>query len=284
MGGSRAHEFMVAQRLRRGHARPVRRLRLRDNRQIAPVVARTSPPRRTSCRSRRSRRPTRPRSRRSRTFLGVPKSDREGRVLRHRRRPVRRRHRARRLRRQRDEAREPRQGGRGLRPRHGRRDQGARHGGGLRLADRRPGRDRRRRRAGRPSPNLVAGANRAGWHVRNVNVPRDYTPDVIADITNVREGDPCPNVRRDRDPAQRDRGRQHLQARHELHDGARRRVPGRGRRAPPDRHGLVRDRARAQRRVHRRGAPRREGHRLARRGRAVPRAPRRDRRQQGPAA
>src|SRR6476659_5994899 len=42
------------------------------------------------------------------------------------------------------------------------------------------------------SPNLVAGANRAGWHVRNVNVPRDFTPDHIAEITNAREGDPCP--------------------------------------------------------------------------------------------
>jgi prolyl-tRNA synthetase len=41
------------------------------------------------------------------------------------------------------------------------------------------------------SPNLVAGANRVGWHVKNVNVPRDYTPDVIADLTNAREGDPC---------------------------------------------------------------------------------------------
>jgi prolyl-tRNA synthetase len=41
------------------------------------------------------------------------------------------------------------------------------------------------------SPNLVAGANRVGWHVRNVNVPRDYTPDVVADITEVREGDAC---------------------------------------------------------------------------------------------
>ena len=43
------------------------------------------------------------------------------------------------------------------------------------------------------SPNLVAGANREGWHVKNVNVPRDYTPDHIAEITNAREGDPCPN-------------------------------------------------------------------------------------------
>jgi prolyl-tRNA synthetase len=43
------------------------------------------------------------------------------------------------------------------------------------------------------SPNLVAGANRPGWHLRNVNVPRDYTPDVITDIANVREGDSCPD-------------------------------------------------------------------------------------------
>jgi prolyl-tRNA synthetase len=43
------------------------------------------------------------------------------------------------------------------------------------------------------SPNLVAGANRPGWHIRNVNVGRDYTPDVIAEITNARAGDPCPS-------------------------------------------------------------------------------------------
>ncbi|HZM73111.1 MAG TPA: proline--tRNA ligase [Candidatus Polarisedimenticolia bacterium] len=42
------------------------------------------------------------------------------------------------------------------------------------------------------SPNLVAGANRVGWHVKNVNVPRDFTPDHVAEITNAREGDPCP--------------------------------------------------------------------------------------------
>ena len=42
------------------------------------------------------------------------------------------------------------------------------------------------------SPNLVAGANRPGWHIRNVNVPRDYTPDVVAEIASAREGDPCP--------------------------------------------------------------------------------------------
>jgi prolyl-tRNA synthetase len=42
------------------------------------------------------------------------------------------------------------------------------------------------------SPNLVAGANRVGYHLRNVNVPRDFTPDFVADITNAREGDACP--------------------------------------------------------------------------------------------
>jgi prolyl-tRNA synthetase len=41
------------------------------------------------------------------------------------------------------------------------------------------------------SPNLVAGANRVGWHVRNVNLGRDYRADVVTDITNAREGDAC---------------------------------------------------------------------------------------------
>jgi len=42
------------------------------------------------------------------------------------------------------------------------------------------------------SSNLVAGANRPGFHLRNVNVPRDYTPDLVADLSNAREGDGCP--------------------------------------------------------------------------------------------
>jgi len=41
------------------------------------------------------------------------------------------------------------------------------------------------------SPNLVAGANRPGWHLRNVNVGRDYAPDTVAEITNARAGDTC---------------------------------------------------------------------------------------------
>jgi prolyl-tRNA synthetase len=46
------------------------------------------------------------------------------------------------------------------------------------------------------SPNLVAGANREGFHYRNVNAGRDYTADVTADITNAQEGDACPNCGR----------------------------------------------------------------------------------------
>ncbi|HWE61775.1 MAG TPA: YbaK/EbsC family protein, partial [Chloroflexota bacterium] len=42
------------------------------------------------------------------------------------------------------------------------------------------------------SPNLVAGANRVGYHLRNTNVPRDYQPDVIGDIAAAYEGAPCP--------------------------------------------------------------------------------------------
>jgi prolyl-tRNA synthetase len=42
------------------------------------------------------------------------------------------------------------------------------------------------------SPNLVAGANRVGYHYRNVNVGRDFAADVTADIANASEGDPCP--------------------------------------------------------------------------------------------
>jgi prolyl-tRNA synthetase len=43
------------------------------------------------------------------------------------------------------------------------------------------------------STNLVAGANQAGFHLRNVNYGRDYTADIVQDITAAQEGDACPN-------------------------------------------------------------------------------------------
>ena len=41
------------------------------------------------------------------------------------------------------------------------------------------------------SPNLVAGANRPDWHLRNVNCGRDYEPDVVADIASADDGHRC---------------------------------------------------------------------------------------------
>jgi len=41
--------------------------------------------------------------------------------------------------------------------------------------------------------NLVAGANKAGYHVRNVNTPRDFPMDLVADLAGVEEGDRCPH-------------------------------------------------------------------------------------------
>jgi prolyl-tRNA synthetase len=43
------------------------------------------------------------------------------------------------------------------------------------------------------SPNLVAGANREGYHLLNVNVPRDFRPDVVTDIAQARAGDASPD-------------------------------------------------------------------------------------------
>jgi prolyl-tRNA synthetase len=42
------------------------------------------------------------------------------------------------------------------------------------------------------SPNLVTGANREGWHLRNSNLGRDYEADLVADIAAARDGDACP--------------------------------------------------------------------------------------------
>ncbi|MEK6256547.1 MAG: proline--tRNA ligase [Chloroflexota bacterium] len=42
------------------------------------------------------------------------------------------------------------------------------------------------------SPNLVAGANEAGFHMLNVNHGRDYQSHIVADIAAARPGDLCP--------------------------------------------------------------------------------------------
>ena len=42
------------------------------------------------------------------------------------------------------------------------------------------------------SPNLVAGANEEGYHLRQVNYGRDYQADIITDIAAAQAGDACP--------------------------------------------------------------------------------------------
>jgi prolyl-tRNA synthetase len=42
------------------------------------------------------------------------------------------------------------------------------------------------------SPNLVAGANEAGYHLLNTNLGRDYEAEVVADIALAEEGAACP--------------------------------------------------------------------------------------------
>jgi len=41
------------------------------------------------------------------------------------------------------------------------------------------------------SANLITGANEEGFHLRNVNVGRDFTSDVVADIAEAGAGLPC---------------------------------------------------------------------------------------------
>lgn len=41
------------------------------------------------------------------------------------------------------------------------------------------------------SANLVAGANKEGYHFKNVNIPRDFTPDHVVDIASAKSGDGC---------------------------------------------------------------------------------------------
>ncbi len=43
------------------------------------------------------------------------------------------------------------------------------------------------------SQNLVAGANEAGYHLKNTNYGRDYSAEIIADLVQAKSGDACKN-------------------------------------------------------------------------------------------
>jgi len=42
------------------------------------------------------------------------------------------------------------------------------------------------------APNLVAGANLEGYHLRNLNYGRDYQAHIVADVAKAQAGNPCP--------------------------------------------------------------------------------------------
>src|SRR5690606_8618660 len=42
------------------------------------------------------------------------------------------------------------------------------------------------------SPNLVAGANEAGYHLKNTNYGRDYSAQIVTDLAAAQDGDACP--------------------------------------------------------------------------------------------
>ena len=193
MGGSLAHEFMVLNPAGEDVLVLCEACGYAANRQVA-VIPKPDPAPEDAAPARGGRDARHDDHRDARR---VPRhrtgADRQGRVLRDRRRPPGDRDRARRPRGQRDQARQRRRGqGGGLRPATVEE---------IKAAGMEPG-------YGSPigahdtvvvvddlvarSPNLVAGANRVGFHYRNVNVGRDFTPDVVADLTNAQEGDPCP--------------------------------------------------------------------------------------------
>ena len=43
------------------------------------------------------------------------------------------------------------------------------------------------------SQNLVAGANEAGYHLKNTNYGRDYSAEIVEDLVQAKEGDACKN-------------------------------------------------------------------------------------------
>jgi len=45
----------------------------------------------------------------------------------------------------------------------------------------------------RSGKNFVSGANRPDYHLRNVNLPRDFEPGEWADLVRIEPGDPCPH-------------------------------------------------------------------------------------------
>ena len=272
------------QSCRRGRPRPVRGVRLRGQPPGRPASRSPDPAAEEPCRSRRSRRPGTTTIATLAAFLGIgAEPDGEGGVLR---RPATAasspRSSAATTRSTRRSSRTPSARSTGIRPATVEeiKAAGMEPGYGSPIGARRHGRGRRRARRPLAEP-------RGGREPRGLPLPERQRRARLHGRRRRRDHErpgrrSLPDLRLARDPAQRDRGRQHLQARHEVHRCRRGNVPRRGRQGAPDHHGLVRDRRRAERRLHRRGPSRRQGDHLAGGGRAVRRPPRGDRCRPGP--
>ena len=117
----------------------------------------------------------------------------------------------------------------------------------------------------------VVGANREGFHLRGVTPGRDFEARFV-DLHAVVAGEACPQCGKPLGGREGDRGRQHLQAGHQVRRGAGRPVPRRVGQGAADRHGQLRHRPGPHRGCRHRAAGRRRRHRVARGHRAVPRA------------
>ena len=136
-------------------------------------------------------------------------------------------------------------------------DSRRRGGTGIRLAGGSAG---RRPAAGggrvdpRSRPNLVAGANKPGYHLRNTNYGRDYTATQVVDLVLARDGDACARCG---GTLRTSRG---VEVGNIFKLGTRyngclgRRIPGQRRQQQAGHHGIVRHRQRAAAVLRHRGA------------------------------
>ena len=119
--------------------------------------------------------------------------------------------------------------------------------------------------------NVVMGANREDYHVKNANLGRDYCREGLCgpqDHQGVRQ---LPPLRKAGALCTRDRGGARLQAGHEVQQGHEGHLPGPRRQGEVHDHGLLRNRRGPHRGGRHRAAARRSGHPLAHDHRAVPR-------------
>ncbi len=123
----------------------------------------------------------------------------------------------------------------------------------------------------RRARNLVAGANKAGYHLKNTNLGRDYEADIVADIAAASHGALCPVCGEEMNARRAIEIGNIFKLGTRLHHGDGRDLSRPERQGATGRDGVVRHRFRPVGGDSCRAELRREGHLLADHGRAVPR-------------